>query len=120
MAPRSGLLGKYIKRLYLVKVDETKLEPFWNQLVSEYHYIGYEEQVGCRIKYLIVLGKQPIGAIGFSSAMCRLGPKDRYIGWDEATRLSMLPHIINNNRFLILPWINIKYLASHVLSESLK
>ena len=118
--PRSGSLGDHIKRLRLIKVDETKLEPFWNQLVSKYHYIGYEGQVGCRIKYLIILGKQPIGAIGFCSAVYRLGPRDRYIGWDETTRLATLPHIINNNRFLILPWINIKYLASHVLSASLK
>ena len=120
MTPLTGSLGDYAGSVRLVKVDETKLEAFWNALVEKYHYIGYEGQFGCRIKYLIAIGKQPIGAIGFCSAVYKLGPRDRYIGWDEVTRMSMLPHVINNNRFLILPWIKIKNLASYVLSASLK
>lgn len=118
--PRMGTMGEYIDSVRLVKVDETKLEAFWDALVAKYHYIGYEGQFGCRIKYLITIGKQPIGAIGFCSAVYKLGPRDKYIGWDEATRMLMLPHVINSNRFLILPWIKIKNLASYVLSASIK
>jgi SRSO17 transposase len=120
MTPRAGTLGDYADSVRLVKVDETKLEAFWDALVVKYHYIGYKGQFGCRIKYLIVIGKQPIGAIGFCSAVYKLGPRDQYIGWDKATRMLILPHVINSNRFLILPWIKIKNLASYVLSASLK
>lgn len=120
MTPRAGTLGDYADSVRLIKVDETKLEAFWDALMVKYHYIGYEGQFGCRIKYLIALGKQPIGAIGFCSAVYKLGPRDRYIGWDKATRMVMLPHLINSNRFLILPWITIKNLASYILSASLK
>jgi SRSO17 transposase len=96
------------------------LEAFWDALVNEYHYLGYDWQFGGRIKYLIVIGKQPAGAIGFCSAAYKLGPRDQFLGWDEATRLSQLPHLVNNNRLLILPWVTVKNLASYVLSLSLK
>lgn len=118
--PRAGTLGDYLDSVRLVKVDETKLEAFWNALMVQYHYIGYEGQFGGRIKYLITLGTQPIGAIGFCSAVQKLGPREQYIGWDDATRRLMLPHVINSNRFLILPWTKIKNLASFVLSASVK
>jgi SRSO17 transposase len=118
--PLTGTLGDYEGSIRLIKVDETKYEAFWNELVAKYHYIGYEGQFGCRIKYLIAIGKQPVGAIGFCSGVYKLRPRDQYIGWDEATRLSMLPHVVNSNRFLILPWVKIKNLASYVLSISLK
>jgi hypothetical protein len=50
----------------------------------------------------------------------KLGPRDQYLGWDEATRQALLPHLVNNNRLLILPWVTVKNLASYVLSLSLK
>jgi len=120
MTPLTGTLGDYEGLVRLIKVDETKLEAFWDHLVAKHHYIGYEGQYGCRVKYLIFIRKQPVGAIGFCSGVYKLGPRDQYIGWDEATRMSMLPHVVNSNRFLILPWVKIKNLASYVLSVSLK
>ena len=120
MDPLTGTLNDYTGSVRLIKVDETKWEAFWDDLVAKYHYIGYEGQFGCRIKYIIAIGKQPVGAISFCSAVYKLGPRDRFIGWDEVTRKSMLPHLINNNRFLVLPWIKIKNLASYILSASLK
>lgn len=116
----TGTLNDYPESVRLIKVDETKLEAFWDALVNEYHYLGYDWQFGGRVKYIIMLGERTIGAIGFCSAAYKLGPRDRYIGWDEATRLTILPHLVNQNRFLILPWVSIKNLASHVLSLSLK
>ena len=103
----------------LHKVDETRMEEFWDAVVREYHYLGYERQIGARVKYVITLGKQIVGAISFCSAAFRLGPRDAYIGWDEETRLSKLPHLVANNRFLIFPWIRVRNLASHTLSKSL-
>jgi len=118
--PMTGELSDYSGKVRFHKVDETKMEPLWDELVREYHYLGYEGQMGARIKYVITLGKQIVGAISFSSAVYRLGARDEYIGWDEETRLSNLPHLLMNNRFLILPWIRVRNLASHILSKSLR
>jgi SRSO17 transposase len=113
-------LSELTEPIHLYKVDETKFESLWDSVVREYHYLGYESVIGARTKYLIVLGTRLIGAISFCSASFKLGPRDKYLGWDEQTRLEMLPHLINNNRFLILPWIKVRNLASHILSVSLK
>ena len=118
--PLSGELSEYPDTVRLHKVDETKWEVFWDELVREHHYLGYEGQIGARIKYVITLGKQIVGAISFCSAVYKLGPRDEYIGWSEEVRQSKLPHLLTNNRFLILPWIRIRNLASHVLSKSLR
>lgn len=118
--PLTGELSDYPGAVRLHKVDETKWEAFWDELVREHHYLGYEGQMGARIKYVITLGEQIVGAISFCSAAYRLGPRDEYIGWSEEDRLSKLPHLLTNNRFLILPWIRIRNLASHVLSKSLR
>jgi SRSO17 transposase len=118
--PLYGSLSDFKNKVHLHKVDETKWERFWDELVNENHYLGYASVIGARVKYIISLGKQIVGAISFCSAVYRLRPRDDYIGWDGATREAMLPHLVNNNRFLILPWINISNLASHILSLSLK
>ena len=110
----------YREELLLHKVDETKWEALWNKLVSQYHYLGYISVIGARIKYLITLGIRIVGAISFCSAAYQLGPRDEYIGWDEETRLNELPHVVNNNRFLILPNVHIRNLASRVLSMSIR
>jgi hypothetical protein len=118
--PLGGKIDDYECELLLHKADETKWETYWNQLVKLHHYLGFDSSIGGRIKYIITLGQLIVGAIGFCSAMYRLGPRDAYIGWDEETRIAMLPHLVNNNRFLILPWISIKNLASRILSMSLR
>jgi len=118
--PMTGELSDYPGAVRLHKVDETKWEAFWDELVQEYHYLGYKGQMGARIKYVITLGNQIVGAISFCSAAYKLGPRDEYIGWSEEIRVSKLPHLLTNNRFLILPWIRVRNLASHVLSKSLR
>jgi SRSO17 transposase len=118
--PITGTVNEYEGQIRLHKVNETKWEPFWDELVKANHYLGYESVIGARVKYIITLGKQIAGAISFCSAAYKLGPRDEYIGWDEKTRLNMLPHLVSNNRFLILPWIHIQNLASRILSMSLQ
>jgi len=115
-----GKLSNFSEPIALLKADETKWETYWDKLVDRYHYLGYVWQFGCRIKYLIAMGCRIIGAIGFCSGVYRLAARDKFIGMDENTRDSMLPHVINNNRFLILPFVSISNLASHILSISLK
>jgi len=118
--PLTGEISDYHEPVRLHKVDETRWEAFWDELVKEHHYLGYEGQMGARIKYVITLGKQVVGAISFCSAAYKLGPRDEYIGWSEEARLSKLQHLVTNNRFLILPWIRVRNLASHILSKCLK
>ena len=115
-----GDLGDFPGPVHLIKVDETKWEALWDDLVRQHHYLGYESVIGGRAKYLMALGDRVVGAISFCSAAYKLGLRDKYVGWDKATRLAMLPHLVNNNRFLILPWVRVRNLASHALSESLK
>jgi len=119
-SPLEGKLSDFRESVRLIKVDETKWESYWDKLVNQYHYLGYDWQFGRRVKYMICLGERIIGAIGFCSAVYQLGPRDRYIGWDDRTRIALLPHLVNNNRYLILPFVKIRNLASHVLSYSLK
>jgi SRSO17 transposase len=118
--PLQGKINDYEGELLLHKADETKWETHWNQLVKLYHYLGFDSSIGGRVKYIITLGQLIVGAISFCSAMYRLGPRDAYIGWDKETRIAMLPHLLNNNRFLILPWVRIKNLASRILSMCLR
>jgi SRSO17 transposase len=118
--PLEGHLSNFNEPIVIHKVDETLNEPLWDHLVREYHYLGYQNMLGRRVKYLITLGKRIVAAISFCSASYKLAPRDIFIGWDEKTRLKYLPRLINNNRFLILPWIRIHNLASHLLSLSLK
>ncbi|MDR1314097.1 MAG: DUF4338 domain-containing protein [Deltaproteobacteria bacterium] len=118
--PLIGDLGSFSEPILFHKMDETPEESQWDQLVREYHYLGYVSQIGGRVKYLVSLGARLVGAVSFCSAAYRLGQRDLYVGWDEKTRLEYLPHLLNNNRFLILPWIRVKNLASRVLSMSIK
>jgi SRSO17 transposase len=115
-----GDLGDYPEPAGLVAVDETKFEPFWDRVVRDYHYLGYESMIGARVKYSATLGTRVVGAISFNSAAFKLGLGDAFIGWDDPTRLSLLPRLARDNRFVLFPWIKVRNLASHVLSLSLK
>jgi len=106
--------------LRFVLVSKTPLEPVWDYAVSEYHYLGYDMMIGPRLKYLVFSGILLLAAISFNQASYKVGRRDSYIGWNDEQRLKYLPLIINNNRFLILPWVKVKNLASHILSQSIK
>ncbi|MDR2571740.1 MAG: IS701 family transposase [Oscillospiraceae bacterium] len=109
-----------LQPLRFVMVSKTPLESVWDYAVSEYHYLGYNMMFGPRLKYMVFYGLHFLAALSFNQASYKVGPRDNYIGWDDEQRLTHLPMIINNNRFLILPWVKVKNLASHVLSQSIK
>jgi hypothetical protein len=92
-------------------------QKFWNSLIHQHHYLGYRPVAGFSVKYLIHLAGHVVGGISFSAPLWKLGIRDQFIGWEEPVREANRHHIANNNRFLILPWIKIKYLASHILSR---
>ena len=106
--------------LDILRVDHTPYEAVWDKLIREYHFLGYVNMIGQRIKYLVLYEGRPIAALSYNRASLRVGARDGYIGWDEREKLQNLHRVVNNNRFLIAPWIRIKNSASHLLSRTLK
>jgi hypothetical protein len=93
----------------------------FNSLMEQYHYLGYEQPVGEHLKYLVwardALWARPVAALAWSSSPRHLGARDRYIGWSRQTRQRNLHLIAYNTRFLILPWVQVPHLASHILGR---
>ena len=89
-------------------VSRTELEVLWNHLVKSYHYLGYNNVIGPRVKYLVWFKDRPIAAISYNQASFKLGARDAFIDWSADERKQHLPHVLNNNRFLILPWVQVK------------
>lgn len=104
--------------LRLDRVSSRGESAYWNNLIDEYHYLGYKPLPGAQIRYLIRWDGGDLGAIGFSAAAWKVGVRDRWIGWDALSREKGLRLIVNNARFLLLPNIRVKNLASRVLSLS--
>ncbi|MCI0694599.1 DUF4338 domain-containing protein [candidate division KSB1 bacterium] len=99
-------------------VSRTPREQLYNSLIGAYHYLGYGQGTGEQLKYIISSAKRPLAAIGFSAAALRVACRDRFIAWDEQARQKNLHLIVNNHRFLILPWVHITNLASWILAQA--
>lgn len=99
--------------------SQSPVEPLWDQLVRGYHYLGYQKLLGHRLKYLAFLQGRPVAALSFSAPARALRVRDQWIGWSAAQRQVHLERMVNNSRFLILPWVAVKNLASHVLARTL-
>jgi hypothetical protein len=97
-------------------VRRTPLEKLYNSLLAQYHYLGYCYQIGEQLKYLINWRNRPIACMGWSSAVRHLAPRDRFIGWSGEIRMRNLHLIGYQTRFLILPWVEVKNLASYLLA----
>lgn len=98
-------------------------QALFRELVGRYHAVGARQPYGAQLRYLVWVSlphPQVVGCLQFSSPAWRLAARDRWIGWDEATRLRNLQRVVNNSRFLILPWVRVKNLASHVLSQAVR
>lgn len=98
----------------------TELEPLYNSLIQEHHYLGFCQIVGNHLKYIAFIGDRPVACLGWGSAAWSVKSRDAYIGWNKQTKEANLHFIANNTRFLILPWIHIKCLASRLLSLNAK
>ncbi len=106
-----------ITPLEIVQVRRSGEEPLFNSLMEQYHYLKYEQPVGEHLKYLIKARGQAIACLAWSSAPRHLGSRDRFIGWDQGTRRRNIHLIAYNTRFLILPWVRVPHLASHILGQ---
>lgn len=103
--------------LDIQQVRRTAAEKLFGRLMQEHHYLGYTQPVGEHLKYLIYAQGQPVAALAWSSAPRHLGARDRFIGWSASQRRAGIHLVAYNTRFLILPWVRVPHLASHLLSR---
>jgi hypothetical protein len=117
--PLAGAL-KEVKPIAIEQVRRTAHEPLFNGLIEHHHYLGYEQPVGEHLKYLAWAKRRPVACLAWSSAPRHLGSRDRYLGWSVTARRRNLRLVAYNPRFLILPWIRVPHLASHILGQVTK
>jgi hypothetical protein len=101
--------------LQVRQVRRTPEEALFNSLLQHHHYLGYTQPVGEHLKYLVYAQGRPIACVAWSSAPRHLGSRDRFIGWDKHARLKNVRLLAYNTRFLMLPWVRVPHLASHIL-----
>jgi Domain of unknown function (DUF4338) len=106
-----------LQQIAFEQVRRTSQEPLFNSLMEEHHYLGYEQPVGEHLKYVVWAQGRPIACLAWSSAPRHIGARDRYIGWSAEARRRNIRFIIYNTRFLILPWVRVEHLASHILGR---
>jgi hypothetical protein len=102
------------------QVRRTTDEPLFNSVMEHHHYLGYEQPVGEHLKYVAWAQGRPIACLAWSSAPRHLGSRDHFIGWSAAARRRNIRFIAYNTRFLILPWVEVPHLASHLLGGMAK
>ena len=121
--PLHGSLGE-LQPLEFVQVRRSPEEALFNSLLEQHHYLGYERPVGEHLKYLVKApcgqGSRAIACLAWSSAPRHLKLRDRYLGWSKEARERNVRLLAYNTRFLILPWVEVPHLASHILGRMAK
>lgn len=112
--PIEGKLSD-LKPIELLQVRRTPLEKRYQALIEQYHYLGYSRPVGEHLEYMANSQNRPLACIGWCSAPRHIGCRDRYLGWNQEQRIRSLSLVVINTRFLILPWVRVPHLASHLL-----
>lgn len=108
---------KQVGPLEFRQVRRGEFEPMFNSLIERHHYLGYSQPVGEHLKYVVFAGRRPVACLAWSSAPRHIGCRDRFIGWTAGVRKQNIGLIAYNSRFLILPWVRIDHLASHILGR---
>ena len=106
-----------LESLSLQPVLGTPASRLWNEYIARYHYLGYTPMSGSQMRYNVFAGEQLVALLSFGASAWKLAGRDRFIGWQEPQRLKNLQLVVNNARFLILPWVQSKGLASKILSK---
>lgn len=115
--PLRGTAGE-LGALSVEPVRERADHAWWRELVGRYHYLGYRMPYGAHLRYLAYASEPEravVAALQISSPAWRLAARDRWIGWDDARREEKLQRVVNNSRFLIVPWVQVRNLASRLL-----
>jgi len=119
-APVRGALSEFTP-IELTLVREPHQRTLWRELVGRYHYQGHAVPYGAHLRYLVSVSRpeaQVVGCLQFSSAAWRMAAREEWIGWDDAQRARALQRVVNNSRFLLLPWVEVRNLASAVLARA--
>ncbi len=111
---------KELQPLEILQVRRTSFEPLFDGLIEQFHYLRYCHPVGEHLKYVVFSSSRPIACFAFSSAPRHLGCRDRFIGWTAEQRKAHIRLIAYNTRFLVLPWVQVRCLASHLLSRMVR
>jgi hypothetical protein len=98
-------------------VRRTVEEQLFDSLLADHHYLGYTRPVGEHLKYLAWAGERPVACLAWGSAPRHLAPRDRFLGWSMEARRRNVRLLAINTRFLILPWVRVEHLASHLLGR---
>ena len=107
-----------VRPLHFQVVTGTPHGKLWREFVQRYHYLGYSPLPGAQMRYVVrSCAGEPLAMLGFGAAAWKTAPRDTFIGWVPECRQRNLPLVVNNARFLILPWIRIPNLASHILAR---
>jgi hypothetical protein len=106
-----------IKPLQFCQVRRTASEKLFNSLIQQYHYLKYCHPVGEQLKYIVYFQQRPIACLAWSSAPRHIGCRDRFIDWSARSRKEHIHLMAYNTRFLILPWVHIRFCASHILGR---
>jgi hypothetical protein len=104
----------------VVRLVQRAERPHWKSLLAHYHYLGYRPGAGEQLGYVATLAAQLVGCLAWGAAAYRNGPREAYLGWDLATKRARLPLVVQNTRFLLLPWVQVPHLASKVLAANLR
>jgi len=114
----TGSLGDYLP-VHLQLLDNRDDRRLFRQYIQRYHYLGYKVPYGAQLRYFVRSLQPPcplLACLLFTSAAWKMAPRDEHIGWSQAARQANLPLVVNHSRFLILPWVRVPNLASHILS----
>lgn len=113
-----GLLEASVQALGALRLElvQRTNSALWNEYIDRYHYLGYKPLAGAQLRYFAYAGERVVGLFGFGAAAWKTGPRDAWIGWSREQRQRNLGAVVNNARFLILPWIRVPCLASKLLS----
>lgn len=112
-SPITGRAGEFN---LVLEVVTRQTGAVWNEFIDRYHYLGFKTLPGAQLRYFVKADGRILALLGFGAAAWKTAPRDAYIGWDRSTRRKNLHLIVNNARFLILPWVSSKNLASRVLA----
>ena len=116
-APGPALTAADLRTLEVRPVRPAE-RPRWKALLARYHYLGYRRGAGEQLGYIAVLEGHLVACLAWGAAAYRNAPREAYLGWDAATKRARLPLVVQNTRFLLLPWVRVPHLASKLLAAT--
>jgi len=116
----AGSLPSMREELRIDLVEGAERARLFKGLIGTYHYLGYQQANGAQAKYLVRYRERPVACLSFGPAAFKVAARDQFIGWSVSQRQARLPWVVNNDRFLVLPWVEVPNLASWVLSRCVR